>query len=164
MKKIVLLAILAAFATTPVLAEVNMPGEPSFDTPTTTNVSPSSYYKKTTTNSNSNYQRNYPKAGYSQSNTANTGTTGSSKGALDSMAMSVLKAAERHDNEGMNAIMQKMIKAGAEGFSSPQIISKQTPHCPPIRIEVNGRKMSGSKCGMFGYLYKGKQYDVGYCK
>ena len=164
MKKIVLLAILAAFATTPVMAEVNMPGEPSFSTPVTTTSSPSSNYKKTTTNTNSNYQSNYPKVKLSQPTTENTTSAGSSKGALDSMAMSALKAAERHDKEGMNAIIQKMMKAGAEGFSKPQIISKQTPHCPPIKIEVNGKKMSGSTCGMFGYLYKGKQYDVGYCK
>lgn len=168
MKKILsALLVLSTILTLPAIAEVNMPGEPSFGTPTTVNTSssPSSYYKKTTT---TNTQNNYPKANIPQLSTSTTdsGTSsvGGAKSTLDSLAMSVLKAAEKHDNEGMNAYIQKMMKAGAEGFNSPQIISKQTPHCPPIKIEVNGRKMSGSTCGMFGYLYKGKQYDVGYCK
>ena len=161
MRKILALVVLSTFITIPAIAEVNMPGEPSFGVPSSSTSSPSSYYKKT--NTTNSYQNNYPKADLPQLNTTSSATSGG-KATLDSMAMAALKAAERHDNEKMNEIIQKMMKAGAEGFSTPQIISKQTPHCPPIKIEVNGRKMSGSTCGMFGYLYKGKQYDVGYCK
>lgn len=161
MKKILTFMIISAFITIPATAQVNMPGEPTYGTSSTTKTttSPSSYYKKT---SAGNTQNNYPKANIAQTTSSTSG--GSSKAALDSMAMAALKAAERHDEQKMNEIIQKMVKAGAEGFSTPQIISKQTPHCPPIRIEVNGKKMSGSKCAMFGYLYKGKQYDIGYCK
>ena len=160
MKKILILIIVSAFITIPATAQVNMPGEPTYGTSSTTKTttSPSSYYKKTTT---SNTQNNYPKVNIPQ--TTSSSSTGS-KATLDSMAMAALKAAENHNDQKMNDIIQKMIKAGAEGFSTPQIISKRTPHCPPIRIEVNGKKMSGSKCAMFGYLYKGKQYDIGYCK
>ncbi|MBQ8459446.1 hypothetical protein IJ541_05015 [bacterium] len=157
MKKILLLTLIISICPS-VFAQVNMPGEPSFGKPASTNSSsPSSYYKKgNTTTVNT---QNAPTTTATQPQ-----TTDSKKAALDSLAMSVLKAAEKRDNETMNKYIQKMMQNGAEGFSSPQIISKQTPHCPPIKIKVNGKSMSGSTCAMFGYLYKDKQYDVGYCK
>lgn len=161
MKKILTITILSAFVTVPSIAQVNMPGEPTFGTTKPSASAQSSYYKKTNTTTNQNH---YPPVDIPKINTTDSNSSNGGNASLNSMAMSVLKAAERHDEQGMNAIIQKMVKAGAEGFSTPQIISKQTPHCPPIKIEVNGKKMSGSTCGLFGYLYKGKQYDVGYCK
>ena len=83
---------------------------------------------------------------------------------LNSLANSALIAAENHNSSEMQSYIMQMMQAGAEGFSSPEIISKRTPQCPPIKILVNGQTLSGSTCARMGYLYKGKQYNVGYCK
>lgn len=151
MKKILMISAISLLVLLPVQAEVNLPSGPVYDKPVSYTPSASS---KTQTQSQP--QSDYA-GGYS-------GAASSSKGRLDSLAMSALRAAEKRDNAGMNEIMRKMMDAGAEGFSSPQIVQKRTPHCPPIRMELNGRNLSGSMCARMGYLYKGKQYDVGYCK
>lgn len=146
--------LLGFFLVTGYAAAVNMPSAPSYGVSASKTI-PSSGYKKTTTNT------------YSKTNNIQTSfesNVGSAKTKIDSLAKQALKAAENHDNETLNVYVNKMREAGAEGFSNPQVLQKQTPHCPPIKIKVNGKQLSGSKCVMMAYLYKGKQYDVGYCK
>lgn len=84
------------------------------------------------------------------------------KAELDSIARQLLKAAENHQDTV--PYQMKFMKKGVDSICPPQIIYKKTPKCPPIKIEVNGRTLSGSKCALTCYQYKGKQYDVGYCK
>lgn len=86
----------------------------------------------------------------------------SKKAQLDSIAMQMLKAGENHQN--LAPYQKKFMDMGVTGICPPQIHQKRTPKCPPIRLEVNGRKMSGSKCAYTCYEYNGKKYDVGYCK
>lgn len=84
------------------------------------------------------------------------------KAQLDSIAMSMLRAAENHQD--IRKYQKQFMQKGVTGICPPQIHQKRTPKCPPIRLEVNGRKMSGSKCAYTCYEYNGKKYDVGYCK
>ena len=84
------------------------------------------------------------------------------KAELDSIARQLLKAAENHQDTV--PYQMKFMKKGVDSICPPQIIAKRTPKCPPIKIQVNGRTLSGSKCALTCYQYKGKQYDVGYCK
>jgi hypothetical protein len=161
MKKILLLTFVLYTASAVSAVQVNMPGEPSYGVSSGAKYNASSNYKKTTP---ANNQNTYSNVEIPKIDTSVPAGGDSTKATLDSLARSVLKSAENHDDVTMNKYIQKMMKAGAEGFSSPQIISKQTPHCPPIKINVNGRQMSGSKCALFSYLYKDKQYDVGYCR
>ena len=86
----------------------------------------------------------------------------SKKAQLDSIAMSMLRAAENHQD--IRKYQKQFMQKGVTGICPPQIHQKRTPKCPPIRLEVNGRKMSGSKCAYTCYEYNGKKYDVGYCK
>ena len=83
---------------------------------------------------------------------------------LDSLAMSALKAAENRNNQQMNVYIRRMAEKGVTAINTPQIVAKRTPHCPPIRMELNGRQLSGSLCARMGYEYKGKMHDIGYCK
>ena len=155
MKKILILSMLLIGCN--VLAEVNLPGAPSMYNPSnSTYETPSSQYKKTTGINNTIPKLEVP--------TSDIPPVDNTKAKLDSLAMSALKAAEKHDEGTMNQYIQKMATSGAEGFSTPQIIAKKTPTCPPIKMQLNGRQLSGSVCAQMGYLYKGKQYDVGYCK
>lgn len=109
---------------------------------------------------------------YPRSNTAlpsssvssRTNNFGSIQAQLNSLSMSVLKAAENRNDSEMQKYMTQMLEKGVTGMCQPQVIAKQTPTCPPIRLEVNGKKMSGSMCAYTCYEYEGRQYDVGYCK
>ena len=78
--------------------------------------------------------------------------------------MSVLKAAERRDENAVDMYIMKMMDIGITGLSDPQVIAKQTPNCPPIQMELNGRHLKGSLCAKVGYEFKGREYWVGYCK
>lgn len=86
------------------------------------------------------------------------------KAELDSLAMAVLKAAENHDDQAVQSYMYKMMEKGVTGGSDPLIMSKKTPQCPPIKMNLNGRTLSGSLCAKFAYEYNNKEYWVGYCK
>ncbi len=153
MKKIIILSALI-LAGAAVYAEVNMPSAPSFNTPVR-NTNQSSAYKKP----GAVTQTKQPTANLQQIPQVN-----SKKAQMDSLAMNALRAAENHDQQGMNSYMQQMMQNGIEEFCQPQVISKRTPHCPPIKIKVNGRMLSGSKCAQMCYVLDGKQHDVGYCK
>ncbi len=92
----------------------------------------------------------------------------STKSQLDSIAMSILRDAESHKGGGSvdQKKLEKMMDLGATGFCPPQIIAKP-PGCTnpnPHEIQVNGKTLRGRLCASTCYEYKGKQYDVGYCK
>lgn len=96
-------------------------------------------------------------------------TTGSSSGKatkaqLDKLAMSILKAAEKRDNAGMQPYFKEMMLKGVTSVTSPQVVAKRTPQCPPVKMELNGKKLSGKLCARMSYEYEGKIYWVGYCK
>ena len=154
MKKIFILTVLIALGTIG-YAQVNMPSEPTFGKANVKNSIPSSAYKKQS-------NQNYTNINNSSAQTSRP-TGDSNKAKLDSLAMSALRAAQNHNDTSMQSYIEKMVQNGAEGFSSPQIISKKTPHCPPIRITVNGKTLSGNKCAAMAYIYKNKQYEVGFC-
>ena len=88
----------------------------------------------------------------------------SSAGPLDTVAMAMLKAAEARDNANMQKHFKKLVEAGVETYYQPQVIAKKTPKCPPIKMELNGKNLSGKLCAKTGYVYQGKTYWVGYCK
>ena len=81
---------------------------------------------------------------------------------IESIVRQMLKAAENHQDTA--SYQMKLMKKGVTGMCPPQIISKRTPQCPPIKVTVNGKKLSGSKCSLTCYEYKGQQYDVGWCR
>lgn len=87
-----------------------------------------------------------------------------SRAVIESVCMEILRAAEAHNDEAVNKKFMQLMEYGVQSYYPPQIINKQTPNCPPIKIEVNGRALSGSMCAIMGYDYQGKMYDVGYCK
>ena len=91
-------------------------------------------------------------------------TASSSAGPLDTVAMAMLKAAEARDNANMQKYFKKLAEAGVETYYQPQVIAKKTPKCPPIKMELNGKNLSGKLCAKTGYVYQGKTYWVGYCK
>lgn len=82
---------------------------------------------------------------------------------LDKLAMSMLKAAEKRNRKEMTTYYKEMMAKGATSVFVPQIRAKKTPQCPPIKMELNGRKLQGSLCAQTGYEYNGKEYWVGYC-
>ncbi len=136
MKRLIILTcIIAISGTLSALAEVNMPSAPI-----------------------------YTKSSRTNSTTSTPTNTNSVKSQLDALAMSALKAAENRNEPQVQSYMSKMLDIGAEGLSSPQIIAKRTPQCPPIRMELNGRQLSGSLCAQIGYQYQGQEHWIGYCK
>ncbi len=96
--------------------------------------------------------------------TQSASSSNSSGGPLDSIAMAMLKAAEARDNATMQKHFKKLMEAGVETYYQPQVIAKKTPKCPPIKMEINGKNLSGKLCAKTGYVYEGKTYWVGYCK
>jgi len=134
--------------------EINMPSAPSYETSASgTSTCPSDkYLKKTSTTG-------------VKSNTAQTvkkpAKTDPVKERLDSIATSMLQAGESGKN--ITPYVMQMQDLGATVYQ-PQIVRKQTSHCPAIKISVNGTVKSGSMCALTGYKYKDKKYDVGYCK
>ena len=171
--------ILAVFVIVPAFAEINMPTAPSYTT-SATNVKPAQSYKKEIPQSYSYPNKVNPAHKPVQPTTVKRSngptyevknTNGNimikktgkdlpyspeTKAKLDSLAMSALRAAEKHNNTEMQNYMIEIMTNGADGISNPNIISKATPHCPPIKIQVNGRQLSGSTCAIMGYSYKGK--------
>ena len=83
---------------------------------------------------------------------------------LDSLALSALNAAEKHNSIKMTEYIDKMVDLGATGGTDPQIIKKQTPSCPAVKIMLNHKQLSGSLCAKMGYEYNNQVYWVGYCK
>ena len=167
MKKILNYMLIATMVTLPVLAEVNMPQSPvKNQQPVNYSSNSSAYYSKNYLNNyknnNSSHSSNSFTLNQSTSN-LNSGVS-SVKSQLDSLAMSALKAGEAHDDAKLNEYVYKMFNLGADEIYQPQIIAKQTPHCPPIKVMINGSQKSGSLCAKMGYKYKDKEYDVGYCK
>lgn len=161
MKKIILSLTLAVLCGSYAYAVMNTPSAPTYTTPETkinTNSS-NAKYKKT------NVKLNTPSAPtYSKSTTTSSASSSSGNSPLNSLAMSVLKAAENRNNAEMNSYLQKMAQKGVTEVTVPQVVQKKTPQCPPIQMELNGRTISGSLCTRFSYTYKGKEYWVGYCK
>ncbi len=94
---------------------------------------------------------------------ATSGYSYATKIELDKLAMSMLKAAEKRNQQEVAAYFKEMTAKGASTVYVPQVIAKKTPQCPPIKIELNGRKLQGSLCAQTGYKYNGKEYWVGYC-
>ncbi len=94
---------------------------------------------------------------------ANSGYSSATKTELDNLAMSMLKAAEKRNRKEMTTYYKEMLAKGASSVFVPQIRAKKTPQCPPIKMELNGRKLQGSLCAQTGYTYYGKDYWVGYC-
>lgn len=86
------------------------------------------------------------------------------KAELDELAMSILKEAERRNDAGMQPYFQEMMKKGVTAVSSPHVVAKRTPQCPPIEMELNGKRLSGSLCARMCYEYDKETYCVGYCK
>lgn len=100
-------------------------------------------------------------SGSSSAQTSNT----SVKSQLDSIAMSILRDAEsRKGGQVDQSKLKKMSDLGATGICPPQVAAKRTPQCPPIKMPLGNRVLSGSKCASMCYVLNGKQYDVGYCK
>ena len=103
------------------------------------------------------------KPSYSSGN-VNKQTTTDINYKLDAIAGRALNASVNHDQAALNKCSQDFVNAGVENIYPPQVVSKKTPQCPPIKMELNGRTLSGSTCVKMGYIYKGKTYWKGYCK
>lgn len=137
MKKFILaFSIFAISALTGIVySATNMPGPPVYNIP------------KNTTSLNTTNNNQY-----------------SANSQLDSFALGVLHAAENHNDAEMQSYLKKLMAKGVTEICQPQIMAKQTPQCPPIKLQVNGRNLSGSLCAFTCYKYNGKTYEVGYCK
>ena len=110
-----------------------------------------------------------PKPSYNNNKNNNTqkatSTTASvSNSQLDAIAQRALSAAENHDQAGLNKCAKEFMEAGVNRIYPPHVVAKKTPQCPPIKMELNGTTIQGSKCVKMGYIYKGKTYWKGYCK
>ena len=86
------------------------------------------------------------------------------KAQLDKLAREMLKAAENRDNAALQIPFRKMAELGVESVTPPEVHAKKTPNCPPVKMELNGRTLSGKLCARMSYEYEGKIYWVGYCK
>ena len=146
MKKYVLLGLVLGLCFNSALANYNPSDKYKKNIP----YSSTQNYSKTTTSTPKAYTTSQPASGDSK------------KAQLDSIARQMLKAGENHQD--LLPYQKKFMKMGVTEICPPQIIQKRTPKCPPIKIQVNGRTLSGSKCATMCYKYNGKQYDVGYCK
>ncbi len=106
-------------------------------------------------------------AGTSRATSA-TSTRGTStratKAQLDKLAKEMLKAAEERDNAALQIPFRKMAELGVQSVTPPEVHAKRTPTCPPVKMELNGRTLSGKLCARMSYEYEGKIYWVGYCK
>ena len=103
------------------------------------------------------------KSGASSNNISASGT--SAKSQLDSIAMSILRDAENKKGGQVDqSKLKKMLDLGATGICPPQVVAKKTPQCPPIKMQLGNRVLSGSKCAQMCYVLNGKQHDIGYCK
>lgn len=143
MKKFIALTVLFLTGTV-VTAEVNLPEAPI-----------SAPYSYNTTKSSTRTFNNEVQKTSSQTTT---------KAQLDSLAINALKAAEKHNEADMQTYLYEMLEKGVTGLSEPQVIAKQTPNCPPIQMELNGRNLKGSLCTKMGYEFNNREYWVGYCK
>ncbi len=82
--------------------------------------------------------------------------------------MSMLYDAEKP--EGSSQVEQSKIKEmynlGTNETCIPYVVRKRDDSTCPLLIEikVNGRTLKGNLCDYTCYKYKGKRYDVGYCK
>lgn len=164
MKKNLMLIILGLlFVSNSVYAVVNKPSAPTYDTKAVSTSPSSSMYKKKV-----NYQStSVPSvdiSSYQDTMTSVTSGGGTVEAQLDSLAMSALKEAEKRNQSGMQSYVMKMMEKGVKEMYRPQVIAKKTPQCPPIKMELNGKNLSGSLCARMGYKYNGQERWVGYCK
>lgn len=171
MKKIILLSILVILCSPCVFAVVNKPSKPSYYNKTKSTVqtsNPSDKFKKVTAQTQTNTNANANTADLDKFETLDptyVDPNAPIEQQLHAMAMGVLKAAENRNNTEINKIIQQMVQKGVTEVTSPEVVAKKTPTCPPIRMELEkGRIISGSKCSRFSYTYNDKDYWVGYCK
>lgn len=159
MKKILIIsAFIILLSANNSIAATNMPSAPvKKPSVSKNNTNTSSYYKK-------NYAQQVTHKKIIQPANMTKNIEEPTKSELDQLSMSMLKAAENRDSNAMQIPFKKMIEKGATKICQPQIIAKRTPTCPPIKIQVNGRQLSGSMCAVTCYEYEGKEYEVGYCK
>lgn len=159
---ILLVMLFVAAAGSVIAATVNYPTGPSYNTKTNVKTSsPSDKYIK------SNYKNTSSKPVAAPNvNLSSLSGQNSERAEIESLAMSILRDAESRKNNGVvdQAKLQKMMQKGVTAVCPPQISAKQTPTCPPVSINVNGRNLRGSLCAYTCYEYEGTQYDVGYCK
>lgn len=137
-------------------AQENMPSEPDFSYEKTKSKVATPVYKEDKQTSSDLPQS---KPVITSRKTGNTTVLN-----LNSLANSVLVAAINRNDSEMNSNIMQMMQSGAEAVSSPQIIFKKSDSCPPVRIRVNGKKLSGDICAVLLYLYKGERYEAGYCE
>lgn len=165
MKKSILLLTLLFLCSSCAFAVINKPSAPTYSTSGTVNMSnPSDKYKKPSARKNSSVKP-VDEDKLKTLDPTYVDPEAPVENQLRAMAMSVLKAAENRDNAGMNKIIKQMAQKGVTSVTSPEVVAKRTPTCPPIKMELEkGRIISGSKCARFSYTYEGHDYWVGYCK
>lgn len=163
MKKFVLFSSVLALLAVAVkgYCATNMPGAPVYGVKSNVSTSNPSdkYLKKGNTRVNSvPVKNNLPNL------EALTNNSGSGNELLDTLALKMLQASEQGDDKSMRQYAVKLLENGATTVCQPQIFAKQTPQCPPVKIQVNGAIKSGSLCALTCYEYNGETYDIGYCK
>ena len=88
------------------------------------------------------------------------------KNSLNSMGWSAIRAFENKNYDAADRYTTKMMLNGAESVTGPDK-RKYDPTCPYSQkpeITVNGKTLKGNTCVKLTYVYKGKSYDIGYCK
>lgn len=163
MKNLVLFSLVLALLAVAVkgYCATNMPGAPVYGVKSNVSISNPSdkYLKKGNPKVNSvPVKKDLPNI------EALTNKSGSGNELLDTLALKMLQASEQRDDRSMQQYAMKLMENGATSVCQPQIFAKQTPQCPPIKIQVNGVTKSGSLCALTCYEYNGETYDIGYCK
>lgn len=163
MKKFILFSLVLALLAVAVkgYCATNMPGAPVYGVKSNVSTSNPSdkYLKKGNTRvNNAPVKKDLPNI------EALTNSSGSGNELLDTLALKMLQSAEQRDDKSMRQYAVKLLENGATTVCQPQIFAKQTPQCPPIKIQVNGATKSGSLCALTCYEYNGETYDIGYCK
>ena len=172
MRKIFTTLLLLSFCMMPAIAiKVNEPGPP-IKMPGELTKTPEAKTQDTQANTksetNSSAKTNTSKDNHANNNTETSYSSDDSgepiQNQLKSLAMAILKAAEKRDNNAAQAYFQKMLELGITSYSNPQVATKKTPDSPPLKMELNGKNLSGNLCAKMGYVYEEQTYWVGYCK
>ncbi len=140
MKKIIILVCIIISGTLGALAEVNMPSAPIY----------------------TNSSRRIPPA--TRVTPTQTTSTNSVKAELDALALGVLQAGERMDEQEARTNIGQMLVKGATGLSRPVILKTEFPNQQPVEMELNGQQLRGNLCMKFSYEYENQNHWVGYCK